>query len=234
MALRTFADAGLLDGQHDFLGVGAGNEPTIFLLTRHARRVVATDLYLDTGWADTADASMLTDPGWHWPFTWQAARLQVAHMDARALELPDHSFHGIFSSSSIEHFGDRGAITAALDEMYRVLAPGGVLSIASEFRIAGPAPGIPGVAMFDADEIDEVFVGDRAWSLVDPFDAAISATTLATSTDFDVAAADQQRQVEEFGGYFTHLIEFATYPHVVLETSSHTFTSFHLALRKHE
>lgn len=43
---------------------------------------------------------------------------------------------------------------------------------------------------------------------------------------------DQQRQVREFNGYYTHLLEFASYPHIVLSRPPHVFTSFHLALRK--
>jgi len=232
MAMRTFADADLLDGQHDVLGVGAGNEPTVFLLTQYVRSVTATDLYLDTGWEETASPSMLSDPASHWPFSWHPKRLQVAHMDACDLRFPDESFRGIFSSSSIEHFGDRRSIARALDEMYRVLTPGGTLSISSEYRIAGPGLGIPGVAMFDTQDIDDLFVADRGWQLVDPFDDEISDATLATALDFDAVVEDQARQIGELGGYWTHLIEFRSYPHIVLSRPPYTFTSFHLALRK--
>jgi SAM-dependent methyltransferase len=232
MAMRTFADADLLDGRHDVLGVGAGNEPTVFLLTQYVKSVTATDLYLDGGWEETASASMLTDPASHWPFSWHPKRLQVAHMDGCDLRLSDESFDGIFSSSSIEHFGDRRSIARAVDEMYRVLAPGGTLSISSEYRIAGPGPGFPGVAMFDTRDIDDLFVGDRGWKLVDPFDDEVSDATLATALDFETVAEDQSRQVGELGGYWTHLIEFRSYPHIVLSRPPHTFTSFHLALRK--
>jgi glycosyltransferase involved in cell wall biosynthesis/SAM-dependent methyltransferase len=234
MAMRTFARAGLLDERHDFLGVGAGNEPTIFLLTRHARRVVATDLYLEPGWEESANASMLTDPGWHWPFAWRPERLQVTPMNALDLRFPDESFHAIFSSSSIEHLGNRRSIARSLDEMHRVLAPGGILSISSEYRIAGPSPGIPGVAMFDAQDIDELFVAEREWSLVDPFDDALSPSTLVTQADFATVNEDQRRQVHELGGHYTHLLEFASYPHIVLSRPPHVFTSFHVALRKHD
>jgi SAM-dependent methyltransferase len=234
MAMRTFARAGLLDGRHDFLGVGAGNEPTIFLLTRHARRVVATDLYLEPGWEESANTSMLTDPGWHWPFAWHPERLRVAHMNALDLRFPAESFHAIFSSSSIEHVGGRRSIARSLDEMYRVLAPGGILSISSEYRIAGPPPGIPGVAMFDAQDIDELFVAEREWSLLDPFNDSISPSTLETVADFATVNDDQRRQVDELGGHYTHLLEFASYPHIVLSRPPHVFTSFHVALRKHD
>jgi len=234
MAMRAFARAGLLDERHDFLGVGAGNEPTSFLLTRFAKRVVATDLYLEPGWEESASTSMLTDPGWHWPFAWRPECLEVAHMNALDLRFPDESFHAIFSSSSIEHLGDRRAIARALDEMYRVLTPGGILSISSEYRIAGPPPGVPGVAMFDGSDIDGLFVAGRDWSLVEPFDDALSPSTLETVADFATVNEDQRRQVHELGGHYTHLLEFASYPHIVLSRPPHVFTSFHVALRKHD
>jgi len=232
--MRSFARAELLDERHDFLGVGAGNEPTIFLLTRHARHVVATDLYLESGWDESANASMLANPGWHWPFAWRPERLRVASMDALNLRLPDGTFDGIFSSSSIEHFGDRPSIERALDEMHRVLAPGGVLSLSSEYRIAGSSPGIPGTMLFDAQDIDELFVGGRDWSLVDAFDDRVSPATIETAVDFATVADDQQRQVDALGGHFAHLLEFASYPHVVLSRPPHMFTSFHVALRKQD
>jgi hypothetical protein len=46
MAVRAIRDAGLLHDRAEVLGVGAGNEPTIFWLTTKVRRVFATDLYL--------------------------------------------------------------------------------------------------------------------------------------------------------------------------------------------
>ncbi|MFM8862532.1 MAG: methyltransferase domain-containing protein, partial [Acidimicrobiia bacterium] len=233
MAVLTFGEARLLDGSGRFLGVGAGNEPTLFHLTRHARHVLATDLYLSEGWEESANSSMLTDPGRHWPFPWEPDRLEVRHMNALHLDLPDASFDGVFSSSSIEHFGERSDVRRALDEIFRVLRPGGVLSLSTEFRISGPPPGVPGVLMFGAEEIEDLFVGGRDWSLLEPFDPTVSAATMATESSFAEVAAAQQAQVDRVGGLWTHLIEHDRYPHIVLDLAGRVFTSFHLALRKH-
>jgi FkbM family methyltransferase len=233
MAILTFGEAGLLDGRRRFLGIGAGNEPTVFHLTHHAALVLATDLYLTPGWEESANGSMLTDPGAHWPLPWVPERLRVEHMDALDLRLPDASVAGVFSSSSIEHFGDRDAVARALDECHRVLEPGGVLSLSSEFRLRGDRPGIPGALLFDADDVAELFVGDRGWELVEPFDARVSPATVATASSFAAVAADQQAQVAKLGGLWTHHITYRRYPHIVLTTPDHDFTSFHLALRKH-
>jgi len=232
MAVLTFAECGLLDGRRDLLGVGAGNEPTIFHLTKCARRVLATDLYLDDGWEESANASMLTSPAQHWPFAWAPERLAVRHMDALALDLDDETVGGVFSSSSVEHFGDHTAVSRSLDEIFRVLEPGGVASISSEFRLAGDAPGVPGVLMFDAADIESLFVGGRSWDLVEPFDARVSTRTMRTASDFATVARDQADQVARLGGLWTHHVEYDRYPHIVLSLADHLFTSFHIALRK--
>ena len=232
MAVLTFDTCGLLDGTSRILGIGAGNEPTVFHLTRHVAEVVATDLYLAEGWEESANATMLTDPGSHWPMDWVPERLRVAHMDALALDLPDASVDGVFSSSSIEHFGDRDDVARALDEVFRVLRPGGVLSVATEFRLRGDPPGIVGALLFDQHDVEELFLGSRRWSLLEPFDPTTSPATLATAASFAAVNADQQSQIERLGGLWTHHVTYRRYPHIVLETPDHTFTSFHLALRK--
>jgi hypothetical protein len=50
--------------------------------------------------------------------------------------------------------------------------------------------------------------------------------------DYATAVEDQRRQINDLGGYWTHLIEFDSYPHIVLSQAPHLFTSFHIALRK--
>src|SRR2546429_9986384 len=75
MTIRAFEDLGFLDGTRDFLGVAAGTEALIFCLTRYARRVFATDLYLDPGpWEPMAPKTMLCDPGRYWPSEWNPRR----------------------------------------------------------------------------------------------------------------------------------------------------------------
>jgi SAM-dependent methyltransferase len=232
MAIRAFDKGGLLDGTRTFLGVGAGNEPTIFHLTRFAKHVLATDLYDEPGWEESANVSMLTDPGSHWPFEWNPATLTVRNMDALSLELADESVSGVFSSSSVEHFGDRDAVRRSIDEAYRVLEPGGILSVSSEFRISGAGPGIPGALLFDEGDIADIFVGGRDWSLMEPFDPIISQATIATQQDFETVVADQDTSVDQVGGLWTHHVQYAVYPHLVLRHLGRRFTSFHLALRK--
>ena len=232
MAIRTFEREGLLDGTRDFLGVGAGNEPTVFYLTRHAHQVIATDLYDEDGWEESADSSMLVEPGTHWPFAWNPERLEVLSMNALDLNFPNDTFDVVFSSSSVEHFGDWAAVKQAMTEIYRVLKPGGVASISSEYRIAGDGSGLPGVLMFGDAEIRDILIGDLSWDLIDDFDATVSPRTLATTQYFAHALADHGLKVTELGGLWTHHMEYDRYPHIVLRDDSYIWTSFHIALRK--
>ncbi len=63
MAARALDRHGVLHREAEVIGIGAGNEPTLFWLTRHVRRVFATDLYLTPGvWGDFANPAMLGAP----------------------------------------------------------------------------------------------------------------------------------------------------------------------------
>lgn len=232
MTARGLEAGGALRPDAELLGVGAGNEPTIFWLTTMAHRVFATDLYMAPGWEESANSSMLTDPGLHWSGSWNARRLVVQHMDALDLHYEDGSFDGIFSSSSIEHFGGHEDVRRAVDEMHRVLRPGGTLALATELRLAGPSPGMAGTQLFSAAELLELVVGDRDWELIDQLQADVCATTSAGATSFSAALADLAAHVAEHGRLDYETLRWSRYPHVVLEHGAHRWTSVHLCLRR--
>ncbi len=235
MAIRAFAAHGLLDGRSEFLGVAAGNEPLVFHLTRFARRVFATDLYLASGdWEPFGHESMMTDPYQHWPFAWNPRRLVVQHMDALDLQYEDETFDGVFSGSSIEHFGGHPEVERSMDEMFRVLRPGGVCAVSTEFRLAGPSPGLPGCLLFDADELASRLIGDRAWHLVSPLDLSVSDATVGSKTDVADVVAQQLAQCDRDGGWFTHKLDYRHFPHIVMGIDDFVFTSIQLALQKDE
>jgi SAM-dependent methyltransferase len=235
MALRAFAACGLLDGTSEFLGVAAGNEPLLFHLTRVARRVYATDLYLSAGdWEPFGHASMLDDPHRHWPFPWNPRRLVVQHMDALDLQYEDESFDGVFSSSSIEHFGGHADVERSMDEVFRVLRPGGVCAVSTELRLAGPSPGMPGCLLFDPEELASTLIGDRDWSLLSPLDLSVSEATMASKVDVNDVVGQQLAQCDRDGGWFTHKLDYRHFPHIVMTNGEFVFTSIQLALRKDE
>ena len=148
MSLRALRDFGALGPTSEVLGVGAGAEATLFWLTNHVRRVVATDLY-DGEWGEQAPKEMLINPGRFASCPWNPARLVVEQMDALDLRFADSSFDGVFSSSSIEHFGDHDDVRRALAEIRRVLKPGGIAALSTEYRIDGDLPQLPGILLFD-------------------------------------------------------------------------------------
>lgn len=175
---------------------------------------------------------MLTDPGAHWPFAWNAERLEVSKMDGSDLGIPDESVDGLFTSSSFAQFSTGDDIRRSLDEMFRVLRPGGILSLSTGYRLWGPVPGASGDLVLDAEEIGTVVLADRRWSLVDGFDAAVSEATMATRVSTFETMQELQRSIDSLGGRYMHHMELTRYPHIVDEVPGRGFTSAHLLLRK--
>jgi SAM-dependent methyltransferase len=216
---RALVELRAVHRKADVLGVAAGAEATTFWLTNHAHRVFATDRYLEpAGWEIDAPRSMLLTPGQHAAGAWNPRRLVVQHMDARELQYEDASFDAVYSSGSIEHFGDHSDLGRALAEMVRVLKPGGIAALSSEYRLRGPGPGLPGTLLFSADEIDELIVRPYAWELVQPLDVRLSEATLATELQIPEAVRLQDTSPEV--------------PHIVLADGDLAMTSVHLVLRK--
>jgi SAM-dependent methyltransferase len=224
MAVRALRDHGVLRPDAEVLGVGAGTEATLFLLTQHVRRVFATDLYLDPiGWTHTASTEMLANPERFWAGPFDSRRLVVQHMNALDLRYPDSSFDGVFSSSSVEHFGDLDDVAHAMDEIHRVLRPGGVVSLSTELRLEGPPPGLPGILMFDREQIERRIIGERDWELVGgELELDPSPSTLAVKVPF-------ARAVDDIENGAAH---WSIYPHLILEQDPMTWTSVHVTLRK--
>ncbi len=221
MSVRALRRYGALRPDATLLGVGAGSELTCFYLTRHVARVIATDLYLGPGQWQEASTLMLTRPQELCPYPFESWKLTVQHMDGRVLDFPDDTFAGVFASGSIEHFGGLADVAAAAYEIGRVLAPGGVAVLSTEFLIAGP-PGASGwqdVQLFDAAGLRRHIVQASGLEPVDDLVPAVSAATLATSRELLEAA----RQI----GHGERRL-----PHLVLSHQGQVFCSVHLALRK--
>ncbi len=180
-AVRGLADFGALRPGAEILGVAAGYEHTVFYLTNFVRRVFSTDLYEVDGLWKEANAAMLVNPArFATPgMTWKPNRLVVQHMDALDLRYEDESFDGIFSSGSIEHFGTLDNVARAAAEMSRVLKPGGVLVLSTEFRIHGPDSqiGIPGAILFTDAMLLEQIVAASGLDLADNPDFSVSEST---------------------------------------------------------
>lgn len=237
MAVRALKEFGALHRDATILGVGVGSESTLFYLTRYVKQVFATDLYLAAGdWDPVAPLSMLLEPEAIAPYEFEPNRLVVQHMDGRLLRYPDATFDGIFSSGSIEHFGGWQEVANAAYEMGRVLKPGGVLSLSTEFRLSGPPGGIgwPGqTLLFGAEEIQKYLVDASGLELVDLLDVKISDPTLQTSRDLIAAVSEHDARLAQKGGA-EKAAEYAQwdFPHLIMAHDGYVFTSVHLTLRK--
>ena len=136
---------GKLNRSSSALGVGVGWEPISFFLTRHVDEVVATDLYPEKGhWsrqgAKEGNPEILDDPDKYAPFPYEKDRVRFLRMDGKTLDFPDERFDLIWSCSSIEHFGGHEGSRRAMREIERVLKPGGVVCLITEY-VLPPADG---------------------------------------------------------------------------------------------
>ncbi len=224
MTARAFRDLGMLRDDARVLGVGAGHEATIYWLTRNVGQVVATDLYeAEDDWSETdSSAEMLTNPGKFWEGEWNPDRLEVRNMNALDLDFPDDSFDAVFSSSSIEHFGGFREIRRSIEEIYRVLRPGGVAALATEFKLRGAGHGWPGVFLFDEAGLRATVFDGLWWDPATPLDTSASEDTLREPVELQKALAEPRTQVQIW----------TQYPHIVLQEGPYLFTSVHLAMVK--
>jgi SAM-dependent methyltransferase len=70
-------------------------------------------------------------------------------MDGTALAFRDATFDIAYSLSSIEHFGGWAGARRAVEEMTRVVRPGGLVVVATEWAVWGP----PVAEVFQPDEV---------------------------------------------------------------------------------
>ena len=236
MSVRALRHFGALHRDATLLGVAAGTEDTIFYLTRHARQVFVTDRYLGAGaWSHLAPVAMLVEPAFLAPFEFEPRRLVVQHMDGRVLRYPDDTFDGIFSSGSIEHFGELGDVAHAAFEMGRVLKPGGILALSTEFRFSGPPGGIgwPGqTLLLSAADLQHYIVEASGLEPVDELRVDVSDETMATKRDLNEALADHRRRSAGDGAMTVPEYAHWAFPHIVLVHGGYVFGSVHLTLRK--
>jgi SAM-dependent methyltransferase len=183
--------------------VGAGHEAPLYWLANRVGLVVATDTY-DTGWklawAAEGDEHVLDRPQDYAPFAYREDRLVFLKMDGRHLAFPPATFDIVYSLSSIEHFGGLPGAIDAMDDMIRVLKPGGLLVLATEYCLSGP----PHHEAFQPDEVQQL-VARPGVRMVDSIDERVYRR-------YEVAAIDLQKN------------PFQT-PHMAVRDGETVFTS---------
>jgi SAM-dependent methyltransferase len=155
------------------IGIGAGRECVIFWLADRLKKVVATDLYGNEGWTQTggaeADSRIMEDPQAFSRRPIKPGSVEFKVMDGTDLSFyPDRSFDIAWSLSSIEHFGSHERAGDAVREMARVVRPGGVLVIATEYLLLEERPN---GEYFTKSELEQYVIGaSPQLELVEPID----------------------------------------------------------------
>jgi SAM-dependent methyltransferase len=162
---------GVLNDAATIVSVGAGHERILYWLANHAGHVVATDMY-EGVWKDIqgqeGDPAVLQRPDTFAPFPYRRERLTFLKMDGRRLGIRDDAFDIAYSLSSIEHFGGLAGAIAAIREMARIVRPGGIAVVATEYVLEGP----PHDETFQPADIDAL-VRESGLDLVEPIDTRV-------------------------------------------------------------
>jgi SAM-dependent methyltransferase len=178
---------GKLNDKSTAIGIGSGTEPIAFYLANRINHVYATDIYRgNERWIRAAPSDFAENPKKYAPFPYREDALTVLSMDGTKLGFPSESFDIAFSFSSIEHFGGKnhsGALRS-LQEIERVLKPGGLAVITTEYIINNKEHH----EFFNrrtiySDLIDKL----EKLQLVEPLDLRITTKTLDTMLDYPSA-----------------------------------------------
>jgi SAM-dependent methyltransferase len=189
-----------LNNNNTAIGIGAGRELILFYLTNYLGHLYATDLYSRKEWENFAPVDFLEDPGKYSPFPYDQSALTVLRMDGTRLEFPSESFDIVFSFSSIEHFGgaNHSGALKSLKEMERVLKPGGIAIVVTEYIINNKDPPDLTNQFYNERTIYSHLI-DRLdiMKLVEPLDLTISPKTLdmgiidaSDAVDWDTSKVD--------------------------------------------
>ena len=137
------------------------------------------------------------------------------------------------TSGSLEHYGGYDEVVTAMREAWRVLKPGGICTVSTEFRLEGPPPGIPGVLMFDRDELERYVLGSCPWGAFGEIDLSSPTTSSMQPASYAASTVTIRRYERRFSLLDLAKIDMP-WPHVALHHEGRTWTSCHLALQKPE
>ncbi|MGE3956262.1 MAG: methyltransferase domain-containing protein [Vicinamibacterales bacterium] len=202
---------GLLRDDASFVSIGAGHEQVLYWLANHVGRVVATDMYEGTWQGERAregDPVVLENPDQYAPFPYRKDRLTFMKMDGRYLQFPDDTFDVAYSLSSIEHFGGNAGASQTMKEMARVIKPGGVVAIATEYVISGPACD----ETFQPEEIRGL-IAASGLELVEPIDELVYRRYRTRPVRLDVDPYQSPHMLVQLGDtVFTSVMFFLRKP----------------------
>lgn len=167
---------GLLNETSKALGLGVGHECLIYAFTNVCQEVVATDLYRSQEWTTASMAVQeVYDKS---PFPYQRERLTVQHMDMTKIEYPDASFDFVWSCCAIEHVNNFQDLHQVYREIHRVLKPGGIAALTTEFNNTDRPSYEPNLLFTDRQWAEVWLTGMnplvQGFELVEPLDFELS------------------------------------------------------------
>ena len=218
IAMKRF---GKLNINSKAIGVASAHEVILFYLANRLNHVYATDLYEPKYTYTPTDFP--ENPRKYAPFPYKEDALTALRMDGTKLEFPSDSFDIAFSFSSIEHFGgeNHSGALKGLKEIERVLKPGGIAVITTEFMLNNKEH----IEFFNeqtiySDLIDKV----ERLKLVEPLDLRVTTKTLDTVMDYpDVVKWDTSDGNDEFK---------KTHPVIIIRVNDILLTSVMLVFQK--
>ena len=218
LAMKRF---GKLNNNTKAIGIASAKEEILFYLANRIDHVYATDLYDGKDWGNLVPADFPENPKKYAPYPYNENALTAMRMDGTKLEFDDDLFDIAFSFSSIEHFGGErhsGALKS-MKEIERVLKPGGIAVIATEYMLNGKEhPEFFNRRTIYSDLIDNL---DKL-KLVEPLDLRITANTLGTVMDYP-SYVDWNTSPEEFK---------KSHPAILIRIKDILLTSVMLVLQK--
>jgi SAM-dependent methyltransferase len=210
--LAALARLGCLRPSAHALGVAAGHEPPIYWLASRVAQVYATDLYSGVFVGHEASPDVLRDPDKYAPYPYPRERVRFLPMSGTHICFGDQTIDFVFSFCSIEHFGSRANSRRALQEMARVLRPGGVAVVSTEVLLNDVAPQ---PEIFSPWELYEELVAPSGLLLIGDIAPANLAPYCADPVDTSDPASTA-----------------ASRPHFVLRAEEALFTSVMMVLQK--
>ena len=175
---RGLESLGVLNSEAKGLGLGVGTEPLIYAFTNVCKEITATDLYDSQTW--TTAAVSLDEVYTKSFIPYRQDRLVVRNMSMTDIEYPDESFDFVWSCCAIEHVNNFKELHRIYQEISRVLKPGGVAALTTEFNATNLTVYEPNMLFTDQYWIEHWFTGSnpvvQGLELLDQPDLSITPT----------------------------------------------------------
>ncbi len=136
--LHAVRSSGFLDSEKKGLGIGVGTESLPFFFSRFCEKIVGVDKYESEVWES---AGMSVEDVYETASVpYDRDRLVFIDCDMRFLESQDEEFDFIWSVSAVEHVRTIDEYIEVFSEMSRVLRPGGMAFITTEWNLVPRNP----------------------------------------------------------------------------------------------